>query len=203
MSRSVFVYNADMRKLLLVVFIIALGVFFLIRPGTPSKLVVQKKTWESVKGIETTAKKVAKKQSLNLLSQAKSTVQKGAATVVSTINNTLNQQTQQILNSVFNESSTTPPAVATSTTIPTDPKSLVVVDFLTGKNTTLHFLRNQTYFLDLHNVPENFCLYINTSKYTLEPKKYVTISFPSQGNYQIAFDYCSEDQKKFGEIVVE
>jgi hypothetical protein len=192
-----------MRKVLPVIVLSAVGMFFLIRSGLLQKITSQKKQLPTVKGINIAAKKVLKKESDNLVLQAKTTVQKGAATVVSTINSILEQQTQQVLSTVLSNGNAAPPTVSTSTIIPTDPKSLIVVDFLSGKNTTLHFVHGQTYFLDIHNVPENFCLLINTSAYPLEPKKYVTVSFPTHGNYQIAFDYCSEEQKKFGEIVVE
>ncbi|MFA6005855.1 MAG: hypothetical protein WC775_05225 [Patescibacteria group bacterium] len=192
-----------MRKILAVALLSMLGIFVLVRSGSLQKFLAQKKQVPTVKGIQAATKKVVVKQSTNLVDQAKVTVQKTATSVVSTINNLLDQQTQQIISTVFSETTTTPPVVSSSSTIPTDPKSLVVVDFLTGKNKTFHFIRKQTYFFDMHNVPENFCLFINTSKYPIEPKKYLTVTFPGQGNYQMHFDYCSDDLKKFGDIIVE
>lgn len=81
--------------------------------------------------------------------------------------------------------------------------NIILIDYLTSKNLKLEFELNKTYYLDLRNVPNEYCLFINKVKYELKPSQYLKVLFNTVGTYNLAFEKCVDLDTKFGEIVVE
>ncbi len=81
--------------------------------------------------------------------------------------------------------------------------NIILIDYFTAKNLKLELKPNLEYYLDLRNVPEGYCLYVNQVSYFVAKNEFLNISFDSSGNYALAFDKCDKKMQKFGEIVVE
>lgn len=81
--------------------------------------------------------------------------------------------------------------------------NIILIDYLTAKNLKLELKPNLEYYLDLRNVPEGYCLYVNQVSYFVAKDEFLNISFENSGNYALAFDKCDKKLQKFGEIIVE
>ena len=81
--------------------------------------------------------------------------------------------------------------------------NIILLDYLTAKDLKLELKTDKQYYLDLRNVPEGYCLYVNQISYFVAKDKYLSLYFQSRGTYNLAFDKCDQKLQKFGEIIVE
>lgn len=148
----------------------------------------------------------------NLSQQAggllKEKAQERSKSVVVSAVTSVNQYVRQKSEAVLGEQIGLPINLKTEAEIVQDvPKKalgqIILIDYLTAKNLKLELKPNQDYYLDLRNVPEEFCLYVNQVSYFVAKDEFLNISFDSSGNYALAFDKCDKKLQKFGEIIVE
>lgn len=81
--------------------------------------------------------------------------------------------------------------------------NIILIDYATAKDLSLDLSANQTYYLDLRNVPEGYCLYVDQISYSVNKDEYLSLSFSNSGSYDLAFDKCDKKLQKFGRVVVE
>lgn len=118
------------------------------------------------------------------------------------IRGAIREKSQQILGDSIQINLPSKPQVEIVENVPNkESKRIVLVDYLTQKNMKLEFNLNTDYYLDLRNVPHDYCLFINEMSYPLLKNEYLKISFDSPGAYTVSFELC--ESEKFGEIVVK
>jgi hypothetical protein len=81
--------------------------------------------------------------------------------------------------------------------------NIILVDYLTSKDLKLSLKLNKQYYLDLRNVPPEYCLFVNQTSYSVPKNEYLSIKFSNPGHYDLFFDRCTHKPEKFAEIVVE
>jgi len=116
----------------------------------------------------------------------------------------LQEKSQAILGEAIGLKPTDKPTIVIVKNVPDNrQKAMILVDYLTQKNLTLNFKPKETYYLDLRNVPENNCLYVNDESFAPKNNEFVKVSFVHNGKYDLFFDLCQRERPKFGEIIVE
>lgn len=171
-----------MRKILTVV-LVAGFVIWLMNPETLSDLgnfvasrvsqTTQKRSRQAVLGIKNKVNEVIRKKSEQILGEAISLQFGTPQPDVSVVGNVPNEQNKQI----------------------------ILIDYLTQKNLKLELELNQDYYLDLRNVPEDYCLFIGKTSYPLQKNEYLKLRFDQSGQYDLFFERCTAE--KFGQIIVE
>lgn len=184
-----------MHKIFSVLFV-AVVVFAVVRFKLYEKLDISKVTRNVTKKTQARIKKTSD----NVLGTAVRVVQKQVSSAADNVNNFLDAKTQQILNGDNNGSVSI--VTIAGKDIPVD-ETPVTMDFLQDTRPLLTFDRNKPYYLNIKNVPAKFCLFIDSQEYHVENGKLIKVSFATSGNYQLSFNYCTENIIKFGEIVVK
>lgn len=172
---------------------------------------VQKQAEKKVQDVGKTARETAEKKSESVVLSAKNTIQNAIAETTEKLNNTLEQKTQEVLGEILQKEQEIAPTVIPFTALqdeadsPTTAVKLITknIDFLAHKGIRLNFKKDQSYRLNLINVPEDFCLFVNSHKYDLKEADWLKVTFTTSGTYDIYFDYCQQSAKHFGEIIVE
>ncbi len=201
-----------MRKIIIILAVAGIT-FWIVNPGSFEDIaysqinalqkIIQKKATKTIKTTSKNAQKDLENTSEKLIVQAKENIQDQVSNTTESINTLLENKTQEVLGAVLGKEKQSAPKVEISSEKPDDKKNITKLDFLTQKDIRLVFRKNQTHYIGVSNLPQNFCLFINQSKYALSNDDYVSILFDSSGNYSIHFDYCNNEEKKFGQIVVE
>ena len=114
-------------------------------------------------------------------------------------------KTQEILgDSITLNIVTKPPRVEITKKVPKkQSRNIILIDYLTSKAIALNFTPNAAYYLDIRNLPEGMCFYINRQFYTIPKGEYLKVVFLETTKYKMYFDHCNREAKKFGEIIVE
>jgi|GEM_PF-1437124 len=126
------------------------------------------------------------------------------AHLTQTAQQSLQQKSQAILGEAIGLKPTPKPEAIIVKNVPDSQlRALVLIDYLTQKDLSLSFRAGEVYYLDLRNVPENNCLYINEESYAPRNNQFIKLSFQESGRYDLFFDLCRQNKAKFGEIIVE
>lgn len=150
-----------------------------------------------------TIKKKSTKETGNVLVNVKNLAQNTVIDTGGKVNEFLEEKTQAILGSVLGTTAAAP-VVSTSDVVPPNAiDSLITIDFLGQRGTDIKIKKGRVYYFSLKNVPDAFCLQLDGKKYEVTNDSYLKITFPAEGKHQISFDYCKDDAKHFGQIVVE
>ena len=184
-----------MHKILPILVVAAL-VFAAVRFKWYEKLNIPKVTRSVTKKTQAQIKKTSN----NILGTAVSVVQKQVSSAAANVNNFLDQKTQQIL--VGDNNGSVSVVTSVSKDVPIN-EVIVTIDFLQDNPPLLTFDRDKPYYLGFKNVPVKVCLFIDSQEYHVENGKLIKVSFNTSGNYQLSFNYCTENTVKFGEIVVK
>ncbi len=146
---------------------------------------------EAIKQLSTLGKTKLQNEAPQLISQAQKR-----------LSNFLEQKGQQVLGSVF-EKQFSGVELAVVNDITDKEAEVIIIDFLTGKNQSLKFKKNQIYYLDLRNIPVDLCVFINHMPKKVKPSQYLQVSFSKSGIFDLYFDECSNKSANFSEIIVE
>lgn len=141
-----------------------------------------------------------------VLSKTKEAFNKNSENSIKEIKNTAYVKAKKILDTTFAKKETAEEEVDVKITSPSNspPNSegLYVIDLSKDGNIKLGLSKNKKYQLKFLNVPLNFCLYIQSKKYTINNESGVELQFSSGGNYPIKANLCDLQDKNIGELVV-
>jgi hypothetical protein len=172
-----------MKRLLIIIVVGLLTVWFL-KP----ELII--KTAETLKSF---FKKEAKQQSESVIVSA-----------VNSVDEYIRQSSQAVLGEQIGLPLVQKPEAEIVENVPEeDLDNIILIDYLTAKDLKLELKLNKPYYLDLRNVPEGYCLYVNQTSYSVDKNEFLSLNFESRGTYNLTFDKCDKGLQKFGEIVVE
>lgn len=182
-----------MRKIL-IIGVVALVVFGLVRFKILNK--------SSLQTLNKTLQTKAKQTSQGVLGLAVKQVQTGIFSAAASVNTMLDEKTQSLLGSNNGSFVASVSALTSTHDIPLS-ATPIVFDFTAPINESLTLNRETVYYFDVRNVPEKFCLFIQSHEYHLEKSQLLKVSFASAGTYDVSFNFCHENSTKFGEIVVK
>ena len=151
-------------------------------------------------------RETVQEKSNNLLTDARVSAEQSSKDAVNGVKDKVYDSAKSALDIAFNKQSSSDKNVnvnvlGDSTQNP--PENIFNIPLNTDTNLRLNLQRNKDYYLRFQNVPENFCLYINDSKYPLEDGKSIKITFISSGKYSIKANNCNLGDKVLGEFTVE
>ena len=116
----------------------------------------------------------------------------------------VNKKTKEVLGDAINISLIKKPVAEVIDNVPNEElDNIILIDYLTNKDLEIKLELDKAYYLDLRNIPENLCLFINNKKYQPKKNQYLSISFNSVGSYDLHFEECLQPNTKFGEIIVQ
>ncbi|MCR4330119.1 MAG: hypothetical protein NUV65_06275 [Candidatus Roizmanbacteria bacterium] len=147
------------------------------------------------KNIKQKASNSIQNESNSIKTETKNSLQKVVQDTTNAVTTFVETKTQSALDSAFNNDN---PQIVTTNDTPTH-----IINFLSDNNQSITIRKGNKFILAVKNVPAHFCLFISTSKFTLQDNVNLAITIKNTGSYPLRFDYCDTKQSQFGSIVVE
>src|SRR3989338_586959 len=191
--RSRAIYSIHMRKLLIIIFCCALiaGIVF---AGPQIVQIIRSRI--SQNNLDTSAKilglftkkvkqnttKSIQNKSESIKTETKNTLQKVVQDTTNTIATFVEEKTASALNTTFSNDA---PHIEFTKDTPTHE-----IDFLSRNSQNITIRKGNKFIIAVKNVPAHFCLFISTTKFTLQENMNISITLSSAGTYPLRFDYC-------------
>ncbi len=193
--------------LVVLVFTIAVAVFFLIKyypSNKPDKINVDKT--KSVSENNPPGKVLAdtaNNQVNHFFNQTKDSLQETSQNLISTVKDQAYNQAQNTVNAVFDKSSPKPNVEVNILGVSNPPPDSITVDFLKDSNLNLNLNKGIKYNMQFKNFPSNYCLYIADNKYQINDAEIIELQFNSNGTYPIRSNLCEVNNKNLGQVIVQ
>lgn len=191
-------------KRLLILIIIASGILYFLKPSLVKEGIKSggKVLSETIQKQKQSGKKIVEQETNKIVKNSTSSINKEVGTTVDTIATFIKEKSESVLGAMTKTSTNI--VVEQIEKLPSDQSDKVVyIDFPATKIEKYTFSASQTYYLKINNLPTNQCLFVNQNKFIIEKNMLLKLSFYEKGNHSLSFDYCSSENKIWGEIVVE
>lgn len=78
----------------------------------------------------------------------------------------------------------------------------IVIDFSSGKKVQLVLQKGKNYSLQFLHFPADLCVFANRQWYKISDGQLVQVQFSQSGTFPLTVDYCDQNRKNLGQVVV-